>query len=184
MTTASASTRKRAAGRKAAVSSAVTKGSKSVLGFAKSLSPTNMFLGGVGLLAGYFAIKEFSDMFSKKQQDVIDDNLDDAINHEENQGNKLSYPLTQYDIWAGVIEEATNTSGTDEDAIYSVFNQLNNNTDLLQLVKAYGKRLNFWFGVPTGNLTLPQVLVAELDSSELKEINNILYAKGITISIQ
>lgn len=148
-----------------------------------SLEPKNIFLGGVGLLAMGFGTHYLLKQFTPSQIQLNDANINHAIGLEKKKGNSLSYPLVQYDIYAGNIEEATNTSGTDEQGIYTVMSAMKNNADLLQLQKAYGKRLNWWFGVPTGNYTLSEVLQSELDDAEKETIRNILTQNGITIQI-
>lgn len=60
--------------------------------------------------------------------------------------------------------------GTDEDAVYEVFNRINNQADLYKLIAVYGTR---------ENMTLDQAIVSELNNSELKKLNTILANKGI-----
>jgi len=155
----------------------------SIINVAKGFTPTNIFLGGVGLLAAWFAFREFKKMFSTSPEQQVIEDIEEAIDYEQQQGNQLSYPIAQYTIWANIIEEATDTSGTDEEAIYNVFEQLGNNTDLLQLIKAYGERMNFVMGIPLGYYTLPQILTSELSNSEKANIQNILDSKFITITV-
>ena len=67
--------------------------------------------------------------------------------------------------------------GTDEAAIYSVFNKMQNNLDVAQLIKAFGKRrLEF----STTMAELGAHLTEDLDTSELNKLNSILAAKNIT----
>lgn len=60
--------------------------------------------------------------------------------------------------------------GTDEEAVYDVFNRINNGADLHKLISVYGTR---------EDLTLDQAMVDELNNSELKKVNTILANKGI-----
>lgn len=106
----------------------------------------------------------------------IGEKLDKDINN-----NQLSYQLSQYELFADQIQEATDTTGTDESAIYAVFQQMNNNSDVLQLTKAYGSRFNYSF-TNFGTYTLPQILTAECSTSEIAQINSILADKNITIT--
>jgi len=155
--------------------------STSINKYVKNLSPARMLMGGVGLLTGVFAIKEVVKLFSVSSEQEKEKQIDKAIKEEQNNGNPLTYPLAQYDVMADVIEEATDTSGTDCEAIYNVFSQLSNNTDMLQLIKAYGNRWNFMFGVPLGKFSLQQIINSELDSGEKATLNQIIQAVGITI---
>jgi hypothetical protein len=69
------------------------------------------------------------------------------------------------------------TWGTDEQAIYDVFNLMKNNIDVALLIKAFGKRrVEF----STQDQELGAHLSNDLDSSEITKINNILSSKGIT----
>ncbi len=145
--------------------------------------PNKLLAGGVGLLAVGFGLKNLFSLFSKSHAVIPSKNLDSAIHQEKQNGSYPSYPNAQYDIFADNIEEATNTSGTDEEAIYNVMRALQNNADLLKLQKAYGQRINWWFGIPTGKYSLSQVLDSELDDSEKETLRKIIEAKGITIKI-
>jgi len=131
----------------------------------------------------YFAVKGFKGLLTKTPEEVAQDNIDQAIVEQQNAGISLSYPLAQYNVLADMLEEATDTAFTDEETVYSVFRQLKNNADLLQLVKAYGERRHFEFGIPLGSYTLPQILVAVLDSGEIQEVRNILVSNGISTII-
>jgi len=144
-------------------------------------SPVKVLMAGIGLLAGVFAVKEAIKLIkvSGEQQKLND--VDDAIKEEERKGNHLSYPLAYYNTYADQIEQATDAAGTDSSAIYRVMGAMNNNADVLQLIKAYGKRLNFAMFIPLGNFTLPQILISELSESELAELNRILSSKAINI---
>ena len=146
-------------------------------------SPTRLLAGGVGLLAAGFGIKNLVSLFRKSHAVVVSKNLDSAINHEKQNGGYPSYPDSQYDIFADNIEEATNTSGTDEQAVYNVMEAMQNNADLLKLQKAYGQRTNWWFGIPLGKFTLSQILNNALDDGEKEKLRKIIAAKGITIKI-
>lgn len=60
--------------------------------------------------------------------------------------------------------------GTDESAVYNVFNNMNNTADVLKLVQA--------FGVKDGK-TLESWIRSELSTSELRKLNYILSSRGI-----
>ena len=96
--------------------------------------------------------------------------------------NSLSYPASQYDTLANIIETAGFDVGTDEDAIYNVFRKLNNNADYLALTKAWGNRTIYDWGIPD-QYTLAQYLTYELGADEIQRVNNILNSKGITYRV-
>ena len=92
----------------------------------------------------------------------------------------LSYPLSQYKSWANQIEVAGFGLGTDEEAIYSIFKKLKNDSDYLALQQAWGKptRKTYDWAVPL-DYTLSQFLRYELSDSEISKLNYILASKGI-----
>lgn len=61
--------------------------------------------------------------------------------------------------------------GTDEDAIFNVFNQMNNTADVLQLIKTFGTK---------DGKTLDVWIRSELSHSEIRKLNSILSGKGIS----
>lgn len=60
--------------------------------------------------------------------------------------------------------------GTDEDAVYNVFNQLNNTADVYKLIQVFGTK---------DGKTLDAWIRSEFSRSELKKLNSILSNKGI-----
>lgn len=111
----------------------------------------------------------------QSEQKVITSELE-----TETKKTGLSYPLSQYAAFANIIETAGFDVGTDEKAIYSVFQNLKSNADYLALTNAWGKptrKIYDWgFGY---EMTLPQFIRWEMDNSEVSRINNILKSKAI-----
>jgi hypothetical protein len=105
---------------------------------------------------------------SNANKDIID---------AQKAGQVASYPSGTYSQLADKIYSAVMyTWGTDEQAIYDVFNQMKNNLDVALLIKAFGKRrVEF----STLDQELGAHLSNDLDSSEITKINNILSSKGI-----
>lgn len=93
----------------------------------------------------------------------------------------LSYPESNYGIWADALEQAMYGSGTDEDAIYEIFGKMNNNDDVLMLIVAFGIRKNAYFFIPAGSGTLPIWIQDDLKNSEKAKVNEILANNNITI---
>ncbi len=85
---------------------------------------------------------------------------------------------------SATIVEATDDCGTDEDKVYSAFNELSNDADFWLLVKQFGVRQikscfsGNWFTDTPYNLM--QIIAAEFSSSNIASLNAILTAKGIT----
>lgn len=111
-----------------------------------------------------------------------------------------SYPATSYIQMASTIFEAgcaedyVTCGGTDEDAIKSVFEQMNTTCDVIQLVQAFGRRRQRTHDITTAltalnpfasaddypTFELGAWLKKELDSEEMQEyVNGVLQSKGI-----
>jgi hypothetical protein len=122
-------------------------------------------------------------LFRKKTPEQQEAN--ELATETANAGNP-TYNNSQFFAFANRLEQAMFDIGTDEDAIFSVFNSLNNNADFLALKSAFGVR-NYTGGFVPGflsdDLTLDGWLAQELDSSEIAELNKILSNKGITYRI-
>lgn len=98
-------------------------------------------------------------------------------------GENPSYSESQFLTFADKLEQAMSGQGTDEEQIKDVFHYMQNKTDVLKLIKAFGikdytdDKLLMWNVKP---FNLNQWLAAELDSEELNEyVNDQLKAKQI-----
>ena len=89
-------------------------------------------------------------------------------------GEVSTIPRAQLTVMANKLFAAADGAGTDEDAIYAVFNQLNNTADLYALISAYGTK---------NGLDLPGMIRDELGNHwptyERDKLNAILTNKGI-----
>jgi hypothetical protein len=146
---------------------------------------------GVALL-GYSLYRRF-----RTSQDIKEANQAAALATSElqqlaQQGVTPSYSLSQFENFSQTIVTAIDGCGTDEDAIYSVFGQMNNEADIRQLVATFGVRYTqpcaasspisytIWlandkaFGGPLGVF-----LRFDLSDSEISHVNSILRTRGI-----
>jgi hypothetical protein len=96
-----------------------------------------------------------------------------AIIQHQTQGEAASYSDLQYKVQADKLYNAMKGWGTDEPAVFAVFQWLQNNIDFLKLQNAFGVR-DGW--------DMYRWVKGDLTSSELTQVNNILYAKGIIYS--
>lgn len=114
-------------------------------------------------------------------------NILDASTQELGQltqaGETATYSATQYATWADKLEQAMSGQGTDEEAIADVFHFMQNKTDVLKLIKAFGVRdytddkFLMWNVKP---FNLNEWLNAELDADEINEyVNSKLKSKQI-----
>jgi hypothetical protein len=124
---------------------------------------------------GGYALYKLAGAIKKK---LTLSNADADIKAAQKSGEKLTYSLGNYTQFADQIYAAVLTVfGTDEAAIYAVFNKMQNNLDVAQLIKSFGKRrLEF----STTMAELGAHLTEDLDSSEIAKLNSILAAKNIT----
>lgn len=99
---------------------------------------------------------------------------------------------SQFEVMSAKINEAVNDCGTDEEAIYTAFNSLNNRADLLMLISSFGIRYyrpcaatdpisytRWMFNNNSFGGDLSSLLSYDLDSSEIAKINSILMSKKI-----
>ena len=97
----------------------------------------------------------------------------------EIQPNELSYPLNQYVALADKIHDAMAYLGTDNSAVTGIISKMQNLSDLLQLIKAFGARPYYgWWG----DKTLQQWFQLELSAKETADINEVLKNKNINFS--
>lgn len=132
---------------------------------------------GVG---GYALIRSLKKSPEEKRQDRIKEDIKEA---EKTQ--KLSYPLSSYQGFADKIFSGWSTNYNpfdrlNEEPIYEVFKAMKNDLDVLELIKAFGKRRE-----PTAiigllnNVALPEWLAVGMDTDEIDQVNSILASKGI-----
>ena len=124
---------------------------------------------------GAYAVYKLGSAIGKK---LTLSNADKDIREATQAGQTASYSAATYSQLADKIYSAVMyTWGTDEQAIYDVFNLMKNNIDVANLIKAFGKRrLEF----STQDLELGAHLSNDLDSSEIAKVNSILASKNIT----
>ena len=102
-------------------------------------------------------------------------------------GQVLSYTLTSYQGLADTIFNAwfqnfNIFNPVDETIILSAVNKMKNDLDVLQLIRAFGKRrAPIPFGsLFTSDVTLPEWLSIGLDANEIKALNDVMAKKGIS----
>ena len=132
-------------------------------------------------LIGALAAAAVYYFFFKKPD--ADEKEESELAQEAAQAGSASYADSQFFAWANVLEEAMFDIGTNEDAIYNIFNALNSNADFIKLKQAFGMReytggtLPYWF---YGDYSLEQWISAE---GETENVNDILETKNITYRV-
>lgn len=94
-------------------------------------------------------------------------------------------PANWFTITADALELAMFDAGTNEAAIYSIFDDLENDADFEALFNAFGVRTYTGDVLPTpwmyGNLV--QWLNFELSAGEIAQVNEIMAGNGLTLRI-
>ncbi len=118
------------------------------------------------LVVCYFKLKKGTtnliDVIKNKQ---LANEADAEINPDN-----ISLTQVQINTLADKLHAAMAGMGTDEDAIFAVFNSLNTRSDLLQLIKTFGYR---------DGETLQEWLADDLSTSDISHINSILASRNI-----
>lgn len=118
------------------------------------------------LVVCYFKLKKGTtnliDVIKNKQ---LANEADAEINPDN-----ISLTQVQINTLADKLHTAMSGMGTDEDAIFAVFNSLNTRSDLLQLIKTFGYR---------DGETLQEWLADDLSTSDISHINSILASRNI-----
>ena len=93
--------------------------------------------------------------------------------------NNLTYPVSDYTIYADQVEHAMFDLGTDEDTIFNVLDAMHTGDDVRQLIKSFGQREYVSFGIPlwTGNLI--KWLTEELSANELQQVRDRFNLLGV-----
>lgn len=137
----------------------------------------------------YTSIKNKQDLAKNLEAQKLANN--ELANLKKN-GIVPTKSASQFEILSAKINEAVNGCGTDEEAIYQVFNSLNNRADLLSLISSFGIRYyrpcaatdpisytSWMFNNKSFGGDLSSLLSYDLDNSEIAKINSILKSKKI-----
>ena len=126
----------------------------------------------IGIIA--FVVYKFYKDFKPrtKEQKDLEKDQDTFVQ----QGQKPSFPRSQYKAFADTIQQENLSWDTDEKKIYNIFKQMKNDLDITLLVEAFGNRRPQF---TLNDVALVPFLNEDLSKSEIEQINNILIAKNI-----
>lgn len=139
--------------------------------------------GGVAL---FFVIKEVKTLFgqggnpNEAQSAATVATVNTAIKQQTDSGEKPSYTDQQFSIYADGLAQAMQGVGTDEQSIFGIMNHMNSDLDILKLVSAFGLRDYTFMVTDQGKLNLGEWLHQELSTSDLQQVNQILFDQGIS----
>jgi hypothetical protein len=121
-------------------------------------------------VVGYFLAKK---LYVKVLGIINQQKYSNELDNELIKGKKLSYSENLYQSYANKLYAAMKGLGTDEKAIFAVFNAMNNKADLLKILTVFGTR---------DNMSLNEWIYDDLSLSDINKINTILANKGIEYS--
>jgi hypothetical protein len=120
----------------------------------------------LGSLAFYILLGLYRKLISFLATDTTTSSASENIVDSE-----LSYTTLEYMSMAEQVYNAVKGWGTNEDAIYTVLNKLNNSSDWYRLVKAYGIRKKS---------NIIEALYSDLTNSEIESVQTILQNINVT----
>jgi hypothetical protein len=133
-------------------------------------------------LAGYLGYKWY-----RKKNPTDESSLSADEKAAKAKGQALSYTLSSYQGLANTIFNAwyqtyNPFNAVDETIVLSAMDKMKNDLDVLQLIRAFGKRrspVNF-LSILVPDVTLPEWLSIGLEPAEIKAVNDVLAKKGIS----
>lgn len=144
----------------------------------ENLDPTKIkkyagyaILGIIVLVVIIFVVKYLKKTLNNKLTEVQLEH----INQLEIDETQVGLPETEIQNLVAKLKTAFGNYGwgTDEDAVYDVFEHINTRSELLKLISKFGVYEDH---------TLPEWMTKELNNSELEHVTEILSSKGIVYS--
>lgn len=155
-------------------------------------STINVVVGVGAVLVGYTVYQNYRKKEEEKKAQAGADAAQSELALLANQGINPSYYDSQYLIFADQIVQATSGCGTDEEKVYNVFRQMQNDADIRKLVILFGVQYYqpcAWTSPIAYSIwsvndqayggSLSTFLGYDLGASEIAAINSILATKGI-----
>jgi hypothetical protein len=143
----------------------------------------------IGIGAGYFFVIQpllvklgIIQSPALRQQELeqtqnIEDYLNQSLSSQKPTKSKGEWQIIANNIYNDLSHSSV--SDNKSDAGYQV-SRVQNDADFSLLYDTFGKRQEYYFGIPTGGLQdLVQFIVGNLDRSEVNKINDNYSRKGI-----
>ena len=149
-----------------------------------------------GSLAAFMVLRRvykgvFPSEADKKNRKLFD-NVNKEISSYQQNGQSQSFVESQYETFANTIYNSMRyAAGDDYATVELTMKKMKNNLDVAKLIKAFGKRQDYFFGIPVGDpMDLFTYVQKELGNDYLgltnyrvKNINEDWKKKGITYQI-
>ena len=134
----------------------------------------------------YLLYKKFFSK-DKTQEETAEELLKRLKEESERNQQLLTYPVSNYSAFANILHESMKYAvGDNYGAVTDICKKMQNDKDVQELIKAYGIRQLYFFGLPTGEpLDLFSSIRKELGdelgliSIRVSNINNDWKSKGI-----
>lgn len=139
-------------------------------------------IGGVAITS-YLIYKKIKNIQAEKNSKKEVGDVDDDLKKLQQSGKRLSLTGSEISSIANNLFTAMDGYGTNYDMILKNMVRINNQVDLLAVIKSYGVReLSSGKLNPEPNFkgTLGQAFAEELSSAQLAAVNGMLARKGIT----
>ena len=148
-------------------------------------------LGG-GLILAYIIYKKITSTETTTQEAQFKLKKQLELEEQQIKNQKLTYPLGQYLLFGNVLHESMKYGiGDNYKAVVTTLQKMNTDRDVIELIKAYGNRQVYVFGIPAGEpkdlfSTIKSELGQEyagLTSYKVDQINNNWKKKKIKYTI-
>ena len=129
---------------------------------------------------------------AQRKNRELEKNIDSEISKLQGNGKKASYSDSNYNTFANTIYNSMRFAvGDDYSTVESTLKRMKNDLDVAKLVKAFGVKQDYFFGLPTGDkMDLFTYIQKELGNEyggltnyRVKRINEDWSKKGISYQI-
>ena len=129
---------------------------------------------------------------AQRKNRELEKNIDSEISKMQGNGKKASFSDSNYNTFANTIYNSMRFAiGDDYGTVESTLKRMKNDLDVAKLIKAFGLKQDFFFGLPAGDkMDLFTFVQKELGNEyggltnyRVKKINEDWTKKGITYQI-
>lgn len=135
----------------------------------------------LGAITIISAVAFIAKLLGKSQADEEHDTSESAAASARQDLYRLIPPSFSdyvYRDWADVLDKSILRDATeDEDAVYSIFEDIKNDSDVAKLIEFFAHRREMF---TTYKISLPQAISTKFSKSEKLKLNNILRHKKIS----
>jgi hypothetical protein len=129
---------------------------------------------------------------AQRKNRELEKNIDSEISKMQSNGKKASFSDSNYNTFANTIYNSMRFAvGDDYGTVESTLKRMKNDLDVAKLIKAFGLKQDYFFGLPTGDkMDLFTYIQKELGNEyggltnyRVKRINEDWSKKGISYQI-